>query len=146
MKPYISLVTLGVADIARSRSFYEGVLGLPVKAALGDFIAYELNNIVLALFPRDALAKDAAMGSGDSGFSGITLAHNVADDEEVIALIETVRSSGNRIVKEPTKVEWGDCLGAYFADPDGHLWEVTSNPSGLYETHTQSDHSVQKRM
>ncbi len=145
MKPYISLITLGVRDIETSRKFYEGVLKLPVKTDLGGFVAYELNNVVLALFPREALAKDAGVKDSKPGFSGITLAHNVRTADEVHELVEAVRAAGYTIVKEPQKVEWGENLGAYFADPDGHLWEVTDLGSGCYEEHVPSDSTVTNR-
>ena len=145
MKPYISLITLGVDDIQRSRTFYEHVLNFPLKVDLGAFVFFELNNTVFSIGSRDALAKDIRADDSNQGFSGITLAHNVNTDEEVVEIIEAVRQAGCTIVKEPKKVDWGDCLGAYFRDPDGHLWEVTSNPSGMYETHTSSDSSVERR-
>lgn len=145
MKPYVSMITLGVDSIRRSREFYEGVLDFPVKVASDGFVAYELNNLVFGLFPRGALAKDVGVEDAPKSFSGVTVAHNVSTNEEVIAILDAVRASGNRIVKEPKKVDWGDCIGGYFADPDGHLWEVTSNPSAMYSQHTPSDVSVQKR-
>lgn len=145
MKPYISLITLAVEDVKRSREFYEGVLDLPIKVDLGAFVFFEMNNVLFSIGERGALAKDIRIEDSRPGFSGITLAHNVATDEEVIEIVEAVRKSGGRIVKEPQKVDWGDCLHAYFADPDGHLWEVTGNPSGMYEEHVPSDPSVQKR-
>ena len=145
MKPYVSMVTLGVDSIQCSREFYEGVLGFPVKVASDGFVAYELNNLVFGLFPRDALAKDIGIQDTPKSFSGITVAHNVSTNEEVIAILDAVRESGNPIVKEPKKVDWGDCIGGYFADPDGHLWEITSNPSAMYNEHAPSDDSVQKR-
>jgi catechol 2,3-dioxygenase-like lactoylglutathione lyase family enzyme len=144
MRPYITLITLAVKDVKRSREFYEGVLHFPVKADLGSFVAYEMNNIVFALYPRDALAKDIRIEDSKPGFSGITLAHNVATREEVLEIIETVRKAGCRIVKEPQKVDWGDNTGAYFADPDGHLWEITDLGAGYLE-HVPSDPSVKKR-
>ncbi len=139
------MITLGVDSIQRSREFYEGVLGLPVKVASDGFVAYELNNLVLGLFPRDGLANDIGIQNTGKGFSGITVAHNVPTKGEVIALLDAVRASGNEIVKEPEKVDWGECIGGYFADPDGYLWEVTNNPSAMYEKHIPSDDSVQKR-
>ena len=145
MKPYVSLITLGVDSIQRSREFYEGVLGFPVKVASEGFVAYELNNVVFGLYPRDALAKDIGIRDTGKGFSGFALAHNVPTNADVLSLIDAVRTSGNRIVKEPKKVDWGECIGGYFADPDGHLWEVTSNPSAMYQEHVPSDGSVQKR-
>jgi len=145
MRPYVSLITLGVDSIQRSRDFYEGVLDFPVKVAFEGFVAYELNNLVLGLYPRDALAKDIGIQDSSKGFSGITLAHNLPTSDDVIALLDAVRASGNKIVKDPEKVDWGDCTGGYFADPDGHLWEVTSNPSAMYTEHIPSDDSVQKR-
>jgi catechol 2,3-dioxygenase-like lactoylglutathione lyase family enzyme len=144
MRPYITLITLAVKDVKRSREFYEGVLKFPIKADLGSFVAYEMNNIVLALYPRPALAKDIGIEDSESGFPGITLAHNVDTKEEVIEIIEKVRKAGCKIVKEPQKVDWGENTGAYFADPDGHLWEVTDLGSGYLE-HIPSDPSVKKR-
>jgi catechol 2,3-dioxygenase-like lactoylglutathione lyase family enzyme len=91
-----------------------------------------------------ALAKDIRIEDSKPGFSGITLAHNVATREEVLEIIETVRKAGCRIVKEPQKVDWGDNTGAYFADPDGHLWEITDLGAGYLE-HVPSDPSVKKR-
>jgi len=107
MRPYVTLITLAVEDVQRSREFYEGVLNFPIKADLGSFVAYEMNNIVLGIYPRDALAKDIRIDDSKPGFSGITLAHNVATKEEVIEIIETVRKAGCKIVKEPQKVDWG---------------------------------------
>jgi len=145
MKPYISLITLAVEDVQRSREFYEGVLNFPIKADLGAFVFFELNNTVFSIGERGALANDIRVDDSKPGFSGITLAHNVATDEEVVEIIETVRKAGCQIVKKPQKVDWGDCLGAYFADPDGHLWEVTGNAGCMYEEHVPSDPSVTKR-
>lgn len=145
MKPYISLITLSVESITRSREFYEGVLKFPVKVACDEFVAYELNNLVFGIYPRSELAADIGIADTPKGFSGVTLAHNVATDEEVLALIEAVRAGGGTILKEPQKVFWGPFIGGYFADPDGHLWEVTSNPSGMYLGHTPSDNSVPQR-
>jgi len=145
MKPYVSMITLGVASIQRSREFYEGILGFPVKVASDGFVAYELNNLVFGLFPRDALAKDIGVQNAPKSFSDITLAHNVSTNAEVITILDAVRASGNQVIKEPNKVDWGECIGGYFTDPDGHFWEITSNPSAMYGEHTPSDGSVQKR-
>ena len=145
MRPYVTLITLAVEDVQRSREFYGGVLKLPLKVDLGAFVFYEMNNIVLSIGGRSELASDIGIDdSKPAEFSGITLAHNVNTKEEVIEIVEAVRNAGCRIVKEPQKVSWGDCTGAYFADPDGHIWEVTSAGAGYLE-HVPSDPSVEKR-
>lgn len=81
----------------------------------------------IALYPREKLAEDATVSSDGSGFTGITLAHNVKTKAEVNAVIALAAKAGARIVKKPQQVFWGGYSG-YFADPDGYLWEVAYNP------------------
>ena len=128
MKPRISLITLGVADLPRALRFYRDGLGWPTTAADGDDVAFfNLSGVVLSLYPRDKLAEDATVAAAGSGFAGIALAHNVASEAEVDDVLRTVAALGATIIKPAQKVFWGGYSG-YFADPDGHLWEVAHNP------------------
>lgn len=129
MDPRISIVTLGVADLARSRAFYRDGLGLPERPAEADAgIAFlPLGALLLALYPLDALADDVGCAPTGGGFRGITLAHNVSSAEAVDALLAQAVRAGGTLVKPAQKVSWGGYSG-YFADPDGHLWEVAWNP------------------
>ena len=129
MEPRISIVTLGVQDLERSLSFYRDGLGLTPSEHNGSIVFIPLRGLTLALFPRDALAEDAQVPVGEAGFSGITLAHNVETEREVDGLLKQAESAGGRIVKYAQKASWGGYSG-YFADPDGHLWEVADN-SGM---------------
>ncbi len=128
MKPRISLITLGVADLPRSRAFYER-LGFAARQESTEDIAFmdTANGLVLALFPREKLAEDAHADSTGSGFPGFTLAHNVASPEEVDAVLAEAVAAGATLQKPGQKVFWGGYSG-YFADPDGFLWEVAHNP------------------
>ncbi|MCL5800036.1 MAG: VOC family protein [Candidatus Thermoplasmatota archaeon] len=128
MKPAISVITLGVSDMANSVRFYRDGLGLPTRASEKDQIAFfEMKGTMLALFPRHELAVDANISPAGSGFAGITLSHNVSSMKEVDDLISTIRKIGGNVVKVPQETAWGG-YGSYFADPDGYLWEVVYNP------------------
>ena len=127
MKPRISMVSLAVADLDKARTFYETGLGLPKMDSPPGVVFFNLNGTWLGLSNRKALAHDAGVSPEGQGYSGINLAHNVASPEEVDALIQAAQAAGARIVKAPTQADWGG-YHAYFADPDGHLWEVAHNP------------------
>jgi catechol 2,3-dioxygenase-like lactoylglutathione lyase family enzyme len=129
MKGKISLITLGVRDLPRSRAFYRDGLGLPEHGdnSSDDVVFFALEGTWLALFPRDKLAEDAGIPEAGEGFSGITLAHNAPSEEAVDRVFATALAAGARAVKRPQDVFWGGYAG-YFADPDGHLWEVAFNP------------------
>ncbi|RRQ24144.1 VOC family protein [Guyparkeria sp. SCN-R1] len=128
MEQRLSVITLGVADLTRSRAFYEQGLGWTVGSAAEQVVFFQLNGIVLALYPREALAADAGVPSSQgSGFAGIALAHNVRRREEVDTVLATAERAGGRIAKPAQATFWGGYSG-YFADPDGHLWEVAQNP------------------
>ncbi len=128
MTPRINIVTLGVSDIAASRAFYQR-LGLKASPAGNDDVAFfDANGIVLGLFGHDALAHDAGLAAqAMPAFRGVSLAWNAADEAEVDAIMAHALACGATLMKPPEKVFWGGYSG-YFADPDGHLWEVAFNP------------------
>ncbi len=128
MKPRIHLITLGVKDLKRSRKFYEKGMGFEVSSASeGDIVFFHTGGSVLALYPWKALAKDAKADPKGSGFRGVTLAHNVDKKEFVSVVLEQAEEAGGKIIKPAQDAFWGGHSG-YFADPDGHLWEVAWNP------------------
>lgn len=127
MQPRLTLVTLGVEDFARALAFYRDGLGLPVEMLMDDVVFFRLNDVRLGLYGRAALAEDAGVSAEGSGFRGISLAHNVATREEVDAVMDEALRAGARLVKPAQEAFWGGYSG-YFADPDGHLWEVAWNP------------------
>jgi hypothetical protein len=127
LDPRITLVTLGVADIAASTAFYEK-LGWKKSSASSDKVTFfHMNGTVLGLFGRSDLAGDAGIADTAPGFSGVALAHNLNSAAEVDAAYEFALSCGAKGVKPPQKVFWGG-YSCYFADPDGHLWETAYNP------------------
>jgi catechol 2,3-dioxygenase-like lactoylglutathione lyase family enzyme len=122
----VSLVTLGVQDLDRSRRFYEA-LGWHTRARpADDVVFFQAGGAVLALWDRARLAEDSGMEDG-GGWGGVTLAHNVRSPAEVDDVIETARAAGASIVREPGETFWGG-YSAAFVDPDGHPWEVAHNP------------------
>jgi catechol 2,3-dioxygenase-like lactoylglutathione lyase family enzyme len=127
MKPVISLITLGVSDLKRSIQFYQEGLSLPLRQPTDEIAFFTLKGAWLALFTQAALAADANVSSAGSGFSSVTIAHNVPAKEEVDAVLQEVIQAGATIVKAAETATWGGYSG-YFADPDGHLWEVAWNP------------------
>ncbi len=127
MKPRISMITLGVRDLAASIAFYERGLGLPRMASPPGVAFFTLDGTWLGLYGREALAEDATLPVEGHGFAGVALAHNVASEAEVDAVLEQAVAAGARLVKPGQQAFWGGYSG-YFADPDGHLWEVAHNP------------------
>lgn len=128
MDQRISLITLGVRDFGRALDFYEKGLGWKKSSASQDDVAFfPMNGLVFALYPRDLLAADATVPAEGSGFSGIVPAYNTRSEEEVDEILRTVQQLGGTLVKPAHKTFWGGYSG-YFADPDGHLWEVAHNP------------------
>jgi catechol 2,3-dioxygenase-like lactoylglutathione lyase family enzyme len=130
MKAKLSLVTLGVADLRRSLEFYRDGLGLAPENYDPDagvvFFRME-GNMLLAIWPREDLARDAGISPEGTGFGGISLAHNVPSKEAVDAVFQVAVAAGATALKQPGDVFWGGYT-AYFGDPDGHLWEVAWNP------------------
>ncbi len=134
MEPRISILTLGVSDLARSIQFYRDGLHLPTTYQAGEGIAFfQLAGTWLALYPAEALAEDAglpperARSHARQGFGGVTLAHNVRSKAEADAVIQEALAAGASLLKPAANTFWGGYSG-YFADPDGHPWEVAWNP------------------
>lgn len=127
MEQRLTLVTLGVGDLDRSRRFYAALGWREIEPRQDGVAFFQLNGIGLSLFPRGELAKDAQVADSAAGFSGITLAHNLRSEAEVDALFAEMVAAGAAAVKSPRKVFWGGYSG-YVADPDGHLWEIAHNP------------------
>lgn len=127
MRQRLSLVTLGVRDIARARRFYEEGLGWHCDFGQDDVAMYQTGGMVFSLFEWAKLAEDAGVSADGSGFRGVTLAFNTRSKDEVHAVIEEARAAGAKIMVEPHDTFWGG-YGAYFVDPDDHLWEVAWNP------------------
>jgi uncharacterized protein len=128
MEQRVSLITLGVADLERSRRFYEGLGWRRSMKEAEGVVFFQTVGMALALYPREELAKDAKVGAEGHGFCGMALAYNTRTREEVNAVLAEVASAGGRLVKEAQEAFWGGYSG-YFADPDGFLWEVAWNPS-----------------
>lgn len=127
MKPKISMITLGVANLARSTAFYKDGLGLPVHGDFPGVTFFQLPGTWLSLFPQEELAADARVNDPGSGFRRFALAHNVGSKEEVDRVMAEAQRAGATMQKPAGETEWGGYSG-YFADPDGFLWEVAWNP------------------
>lgn len=125
MEQRISLVTLGVDDLSRARDFYERGLGWTHTGDFDGVYFYQLPGIAFALFSRDDLADDARHPV-DGRFSGITIAINQRTEAEVDAVLSQAQAAGGTVLKVAEHTEWGGYSG-YFADPDGHVWEVAVN-------------------
>ncbi len=126
MQQRVSLITLGVTDLARARAFYEA-LGWTTRAAPDDDVAFfQAGGMVVALWSREQLGEDSCVTDG-GGWGGITLAHNVSSSDEVDAVIEEARAAGATIGRPGAETFWGGYSGL-FVDPDGHPWEVAHNP------------------
>ncbi len=127
MKPRISMITLGVRDLATAVKFYEAGLGFPRMESPPEVAFFTLNGSWLGLYSRNALAEDATVPPEGNGFEGFTLSHNVSSEEEVETIMGQALAAGATLVKAAQKVFWGGYSG-YFKDPDGHLWEIAHNP------------------
>ena len=127
MEQRVSMITLGVADMARARRFYEQGLGWRRANDQDEVAFYQIGGMVLGLYGREALAEDAQVPSSGSGFAGVVLAYNVRTREEVDQILQEAEAAGGRILKPAQDAFWGGYSG-YFADPEDHLWEVAWNP------------------
>ena len=127
MEQRVSLITLGVADLARAEAFY-AALGWRKAAESQEGIAfYQLPGLVLGLFPLAELAKDQGRPDAALGTGAVTLAHNLNSRAEVDATFADAIAAGATSLKQPEEAFWGGYSG-YFADPDGHPWEIAHNP------------------
>jgi catechol 2,3-dioxygenase-like lactoylglutathione lyase family enzyme len=129
----VSLITLGVSDLARARRFYEDGLGWR-RGNTDDSVAfYEIPGGIFALWSRAALAEDVGVkDAGARDFAGVTLAYNTRSKAEVDAVLAEAARAGARILKPAQDAFWGGYTG-YFADPEGHIWEVAWNPGWKVE-------------
>lgn len=128
MEPRVNIITLGVASLKASSEFYEHNFGWQRSAMSNENILfYELRGMLLALYNRNELAKDAGVKPEGFGFKGFTLAYNVANEKEVDELIQKLKSKGVSVKKEPQKAFWGG-YSSYVCDPDDYLWEIAYNP------------------
>jgi catechol 2,3-dioxygenase-like lactoylglutathione lyase family enzyme len=127
MDARLSLVTLGVGDFARSQRFYEA-LGWRLGGPSNEHVAFfQCGGMVLSLYGRAALAEDAGVGNDAGGFDGVALGQNVRERADVDRILEEARVAGGAVPQPAREVFWGGYSG-YFADPDGHLWEIAWNP------------------
>ena len=135
MKPRISVITLGVDDLERSLAFYRDGLGLPTKGIIGTefedgaVVFFDMNeNLILALYPRSALAKDAKIQVSPPSPSELTIGQLVRSKKEVDAIMQQAERAGAHVTDPARDRFWGGYSG-YFQDLDGHLWEIVWNPS-----------------
>jgi catechol 2,3-dioxygenase-like lactoylglutathione lyase family enzyme len=135
MNPRIKVLTLGVDDLERSLAFYRDGLGLPTKGIVGTefedgaVVFFEMNDdLILALYPRPALARGASLPVGPRSPAELSIGHIVGSRERVDALMRQAERAGADVTDPPRVRAWGGYSG-HFQDPDGHLWEIAWNPS-----------------
>jgi catechol 2,3-dioxygenase-like lactoylglutathione lyase family enzyme len=126
MQPRVTLVTLGVADLARARAFYEAIGWRSNSPEEIGVVFFASGDMVFALWGRDELAQDSGVEAG-SGWGGVTLAHNVGSPAEVDEVVAAAAAAGATVTRAPGETFWGGYSGV-FLDPDGHPWEVAHNP------------------
>lgn len=131
MEQRLSLVTLGVGDLALSRTFYRNLGWKENPESSDDVVFFQAGGIVIGLWDREKLAEDSAV-EDSKGWGGVTLAYNVRSEADVDAVIEEARFAGATIGREPAETFWGGYSGV-FIDPDGHPWEVAYNPEWTIE-------------
>jgi len=126
MEQRLSLVTLGVSDLARARAFYEALGWTTGAAPSDDVVFFQAGCMIVALWGRDQLAEDSGV-SDSGGWGGLTLAYNTRSPAEVDAVIAEAEAAGATIARPGAETFWGGYSGV-FTDPDGHAWEVAHNP------------------
>lgn len=126
MEQRVSLITLGVRDLARARAFYEALGWRASDTPGADVVFFQCGGMVLALWDRASLAQDSGVRD-EPGYSGMTLAHNVKTPAAVDGVIAEARAAGATVTREPAVTFWGGYSGA-FTDLDGHAWEIAHNP------------------
>ncbi len=128
MEQRVSMVTLGVADLDRSRKFYESLGWRQSLPGTEGIVFFQAGGIALALFSRANLAKDARISDDGQGFSGVSLAYNARSREEVDSVLAEAKAAGAKLLKPAQNAFWGGYSG-YFTDPDGFLWEIAWHPA-----------------
>ena len=128
MEQRISLVTLGVSNLDRSREFYERLGWQRSMRKAEGVVFFQAGGMALSLYPRSVLAKDANIAAEGHGFSGMAIAYNTRSRNEVDSVLSDAVAAGATLLKAAEEAFWGGYSG-YFADPDGFLWEVAWNPS-----------------
>lgn len=123
----VTLITLGVDDLDRSKAFYAALGWTPHPSPATEVVFYQMHGAVLGLFGRADLAKDQGRAGAELGTGAMTLAQNFPTEAEVDAAFEAALAAGATRLKAPEKVFWGGYSG-YYADPDGHVWELAMNP------------------
>lgn len=126
MEQRVSLITLGVSDLGRSRAFYEALGWATGARPEDDVVFFQSGGMVVALWRREQLAEDSCVDDS-GGWGGVTLAHNVRSPEEVDAVLAEATAGGATIARAGAETFWGGYSGV-FVDPDGHPWEVAHNP------------------
>ncbi len=135
MKQRVHLITLGVDDLTRAAAFYDAMGWQRADNCPPGMVAYDLYGATLGLYPRADLTRDMGIDL-PTGSGAVTLACNTSDKAEVTSVIDAARAAGARILKDPHDVFWGGHI-AYFADPDGHVWEVAFNPHAPLGAHDE---------
>jgi len=132
VNPHVSVITFGVRDFARARSFYVERLGWPVHQEDDNWVCILLGggSTAFTLYPWDELAEDARVSPKGDGFRGVTLAYNVRSKERVDEVLAEAEQAGGSIVKPAQPTSWGG-YGGYFADPEGYLWEIATGATKL---------------
>jgi catechol 2,3-dioxygenase-like lactoylglutathione lyase family enzyme len=132
VKPYVSVITLGVRDLQRARAFYTDGLGWPIQQEDHNWVCFLLGEGVsaLALYPWDELAEDATVPADGTGFRGVSLAYNVRSQQRVDEVLAEAERAGGKIAKPARNTAWGG-YGGYFADTEGYLWEVATGATQL---------------
>lgn len=126
MEQRVSLITLGCRDVVAATAFY-GALGWTRVETPDGIVVFDLVGQALGLYPLDDLARDMGVPVDRLGTGAATYAHNVRDKADVAALLDRARAAGGRVLREAHDVFWGGHIG-YFADPEGHVWEIAHNP------------------
>ncbi|CUH76057.1 VOC family protein [Tropicibacter naphthalenivorans] len=126
MEQRVSLLTFGCRDVAATAAFYEA-MGFKQLPSQDDIVVFDLIGQALGLYALDKLAEDMGVPEESLGFGAATYAHNVREKDEVAQVLDRARAAGGKILREASDVFWGGHIG-YFADPEGHVWEVAWNP------------------
>ncbi|NHC40292.1 glyoxalase [Bacillus sp. MM2020_1] len=130
----VSLITIGAYDLPVLRGFYQALGWEETELSSDQYAVFKTAGVLLSLFPIADLAKDAGIEftNPPGTFHGVTFAINVGQPEQVDSTIESIRTTGAKILREPSDAFWGGRT-AYFADPENNLWEVAWNPSAIFD-------------